>query len=145
MANVSYPQYNLKTITLPLDYTFITDHDGEHFITLANAYKEKYGIDLIDLITFEKPNERGYIRLDVDGLVLIRNDSNKGDYPDLPHNFINVYWLSGNDADYISGSSDAILTISCGTIGVSWFGLSIIISKDETFSIENAIVNISEA
>ena len=55
MANIIYPPFGkIKTIVLPIEYSFLSNHDGDSFSAFVIAYKEKYGIDLSEIIRFTK-------------------------------------------------------------------------------------------
>lgn len=137
MANVSYPQFNLKTIVLPLDYDFLSDESGSDYLSFHDNYKEKYGIDFDDIISFD--NDSKMIVVSVKGQLLLKVVGN-GMFSD---ELIVPYLISANDSQYSSGVSDAKLVLFIGSSGRG-YGLSIDVSKNATFGRESATITIAE-
>ena len=124
MANVSYPQHNLKTIVLPIAYAD-TDENLAH-------YKDKYGIDLLDFIYLEGGNAIELKPEYTNALFLVVSED--AAYRSL--NSVHVY----SKTNWVEGSQDA-------TFVFVWYnpseateeGIQLSISKNAPFE-ESSII-----
>lgn len=129
---MSYPNFgNVKTLTLP-----IPDSNG---LTIAQ-YKEKYGIDLKDILAIN--SDDGGMRLIYNGLILLSDIENS-----LWNNFTvmgehSVFPVSSfGMSDYESGVNDGSLSIGvCDVINNTTAGLMFFLPNSRTPTLDNIVV-----
>ena len=120
---MGYPSFGkVKTIVLPIDAI-----DGEMTI---EQYKEKYGIDLKDLIYLDELNKTILLK-NKDNLLILVNDMSSNSYLPIfcPPSISVQAWEEGNsngNISFLDNSND--------------FGVIIEISQDDNFKIENVKV-----
>lgn len=131
MANVSYPQYKLTDIILPIEH-------GDYLS--LEEYKQKYGIDIKKLLD---------IQIDGDNIICLFQPFNRYYIVDVsargsifpPTAMITLVGTQ----EYDEGSVDAYLMLAVEDInGDSGFGIFITCSKDSDLTLDNIKVKYFE-
>ena len=136
MSNISYPKFGkVKTITLPIEHNTLTWEE----------YKEKYGIDLRDLVRL---NSGKQIVLKEESLIIFNlsevQNTGYSDIPamlPLPSTLLSVPYSASDDAllsffinHFDSGSGEIIPFLS----------IDLIIRKENDLDLDNLEIQITE-
>lgn len=144
---MSYPNFGkVKTIVLPIDYDFISNNDGENFSDVNILYKERYGIDLENLI--ELNDDSKVIRLKGDAFYLLtRTKLDTANSQKFFNKGILISYIPHiNDEGYASGSNPATLNIILRDDNLGeYYGFVLTIPSNVDFLRENIVFNIVEA